>query len=85
MCREQALADERESDKEEGDTEEEPREGKDPNRRLETEEQVPNGRSSEEDRTGDVQVDVGLPVRTREQYNLVAGRAQHLLDGQLLR
>ena len=74
----QALANGGKSNKEEGDSEEEPGEGKDPDRGLETEEQVPDDRSSKEDRASDVQLDTGLPVRTREQYNLVTGRAQHL-------
>ena len=38
-----------EPNEEEGDTKEEPRSGEDPDRRLETEEQVPDNRSTEED------------------------------------
>lgn len=78
MCREQALADSRKSDKEEGNAEEEPREGKDPDGRLETEEQIPDDRSSEEHRANDVQLNIGLPVRTGEQHDLITRRAQRL-------
>ena len=79
MCREQTAGNVGEPNKEEGDTEEEPGDGKDPDCRLETEEQVPNDRSSEEYRANDIQLDVRLPVRTREQYDLVTGCAQHLV------
>ena len=82
MCRKQALGNVGKSNEKEGDTEEKPRDGKDPDRRLETEEQVPNDRSSEEYRAEDIQLDVSLPVHTREQYNLITGCAQHLLSGQ---
>ena len=82
MSREQALGNVGKSNKKEGDTEEEPRDGKDPDHRLETEEQVPNNRSSEEYRAKDIQLDVSLPVHTREQHNLVTGCTQHLLSGQ---
>ena len=58
----QACVDVGESDKEESDTEEEPRKGKGPDRRSETEEQVPNSRSGEEDRANDVQLEIGLPI-----------------------
>jgi len=83
MCREQALGDVWEPNEEESDTKEEPRDGEHPNRRLETEEQVPDDRSTEEYRTEDIKLDVHLPARTREQYDLVTGRTQHLLNSQL--
>ena len=78
MCREQTFGNVGKSNKKEGDTKEEPRHGEHPDRRLETEEQVPNDRSTEEYRAEDVQLDVSLPVRTRKQHDLVTGRAQHL-------
>ena len=62
----QAAGDEGKPDEEEGDTKEEPRSGKDPDRRLETEEQVPNNRSTEKDRAEDIQFDGLLSVRTGE-------------------
>jgi len=83
MCREEALRNVWESNEEEGGTKEEPGDGEHPDRRLETEEQVPNDRSTEEYRAKDIQLDISLPARTREQYDLVTGRAQHLLSGQL--
>ena len=54
MCREQALGNVGKSNKKEGDTKEEPRDGEHPDCRLETEEQVPNDRSTEEYRAKDV-------------------------------
>ena len=72
---EQAVGNVGESNKEERDTEEEPRDRKDPNCRLEAEEQVPNDRSTEEYRANDIQLDVSLLVQTREQHDLVAGCA----------
>ena len=78
MRRGQAGADGGESNEEEGDTEEEPRDGKDPDRGIEGEEQVPQSRGSEEHRANDVQLEVGLSVRTGEQDDLITSRAQNL-------
>lgn len=52
--RKQPLADKGKSDKEEGNAEEEPREGKDPNGRFVAGQQIPNERSNKKDRAGDI-------------------------------
>ena len=78
----QAAVDVGKPDKEEGDAEEEPGECKDPDRRLETEEQVPNDGCAEEDRAKNVQINGCLSTLTREQDDLVTGRAQRLQNGQ---
>ena len=85
VCGEQTFADVGKSDEEEGDAEEEPGEGKDPDGRLEAEQHIPNDGSTEEHRANDIQSDTRLPVGSRKQDDLVTGRAQHLSNGQLLR
>jgi hypothetical protein len=81
VCRFQAPADKWKPSVEEGDAEEERGEGENLDRRPETEEQVPNSRSSEEGRANDARLEICLSARTGERYDLISGRAQRLESG----
>ena len=80
MRRKQGLADVGEPNEEERDSKKESREGADGG--LKTEQKMPNDRNTE-DCANVVRCNTGLPVRTGEQHDLVAGRVQRLRNDQL--
>lgn len=69
-----------ESDQEESEAVENPREGQDPDRRLDAEKGIPDDRCYEEDCPKDVKLEIELEVLSSEECNLEAGSTKHLAD-----
>lgn len=78
LSRVKSVRDGWKTNEEEGETEEEPRSGKDVYRRLQPEQRVPHRRSSQEDGSQNVELQVVLVCLTGEQGDLETGRTQHL-------